>query len=403
MRFSPKTAQNISLPALTFAQNPAKICDMNYFRKKLKSFPVSEWLITGLILCFAGGFLDAYTYITRGGVFANAQTGNIILLSIGLARGEGTAALRYLVPVAVFVAGVFLSRLFLFFGGKEHGFRAHGIALLAELAALVTAGLLPASVPDEAITVLVAFAAAVQFDNFRKTEGLPFATAFCTGNLRAATEQLFRATVKKEKSAGGAALKYLAVIFAFVGGVFGGYFSALTLGTYSALIPAALLLPILAAVSFGNLLRKKLFLIQTRPIEKTEYDEMRTLIFESFSRFVAPDYTEEGVTNFRKFLFDEALPARCDFFGVYEGKRLQGALVAEKDGSHIRAFFVRTDEQGQGFGGTLMRYFLNLYQGAVTVNASRYGKPIYEKFGFRAVSEETQKDGILFTPMILER
>ena len=77
---------------------------MNYFRKKLKAFPVSEWLITGLILCFAGGFLDAYTYITRGGVFANAQTGNIILLSIGLARGEGTAALRYLVPVAVFVA-----------------------------------------------------------------------------------------------------------------------------------------------------------------------------------------------------------------------------------------------------------------------------------------------------------
>ncbi len=299
---------------------------MNYFRKKLKAFPVSEWLITGLILCFAGGFLDAYTYITRGGVFANAQTGNIILLSIGLARGEGTAALRYLVPVAVFVAGVFLSRLFLFFGGKEHGFRAHGIAL-----------------------------------------------------------------------------KYLAVIFAFVGGVFGGYFSALTLGTYSALIPAALLLPILAAVSFGNLLRKKLFLIQTRPIEKTEYDEMRTLIFESFSRFVAPDYTEEGVTNFRTFLFDEALPARCDFFGVYEGKRLQGALVAEKDGSHIRAFFVRTGEQGQGFGGTLMRYVLNLHQGAVTVNASRYGKPIYEKFGFRAVSEETQKDGILFTPMILER
>ncbi len=97
------------------------------------------------------------------------------------------------------------------------------------------------------------------------------------------------------------------------------------------------------------------------------------------------------------------MPARCNFFGVYEGKRLQGALVAEKDGSHIRAFFVRTDEQGQGFGGTLMRYFLNLHQGAVTVNASRYGKPIYEKFGFRAVSEETQKDGILFTPMILER
>ena len=377
---------------------------MNYFKRKLKRLPVYEWAEFGFFLCFVGGFLDAYTFLTRGGVFANAQTGNLILLVIGLARGDGFSALRYLFPVLVFCLGVFSSQLLLLLGKKRgNDFGGHGVILIAEIALLCAVGFIPASAPDALVNAVISFVAAIQYDNFRRMEGMAIATAFCTGNLRAATEQLFRATVKKEKSAGGAALKYLAVIFAFVGGVFGGYFSALTLGTYSALIPAALLLPILAAVSFGNLLRKKLFLIQTRPIEKTEYDEMRTLIFESFSRFVAPDYTEEGVTNFRKFLFDEALPARCDFFGVYEGKRLQGALVAEKDGSHIRAFFVRTGEQGQGFGGTLMRYFLNLHQGAVTVNASRYGKPIYEKFGFRAVSEETQKDGILFTPMILER
>lgn len=60
---------------------------------------IYEWLEVGLCLCFIGGFLDAYTYVSRGGVFANAQTGNIILLILGLAAGEGGAALRYLVPI----------------------------------------------------------------------------------------------------------------------------------------------------------------------------------------------------------------------------------------------------------------------------------------------------------------
>ena len=41
-----------------------------------------ENLSTGLLLAGAGGFLDAYTFVGRGGVFANAQTGNIVLLAV---------------------------------------------------------------------------------------------------------------------------------------------------------------------------------------------------------------------------------------------------------------------------------------------------------------------------------
>jgi hypothetical protein len=45
-----------------------------------------DTLPTGLLLAGAGGFLDAYTFVGRGGVFANAQTGNIVLL--GVEAGE---------------------------------------------------------------------------------------------------------------------------------------------------------------------------------------------------------------------------------------------------------------------------------------------------------------------------
>ena len=41
-----------------------------------------------LVLSFVGGFLDVFTFIGHGGVFANAQTGNAILLGSELACGQ---------------------------------------------------------------------------------------------------------------------------------------------------------------------------------------------------------------------------------------------------------------------------------------------------------------------------
>ena len=45
------------------------------------------------ILAVSGGFMDAYSYMCRGEVFANAQTGNILLMSINLAKGNILTAL----------------------------------------------------------------------------------------------------------------------------------------------------------------------------------------------------------------------------------------------------------------------------------------------------------------------
>ena len=41
---------------------------------------VSESFELGILLAIVGGYLDAYTYLSRGHIFANAQTGNIVLL-----------------------------------------------------------------------------------------------------------------------------------------------------------------------------------------------------------------------------------------------------------------------------------------------------------------------------------
>ena len=69
----------------------------------------SEALRVGLLLAMAGGFLDAYTYLGRGHVFANAQTGIIVMLGVDAARGDWAGAGHYLLPILAFVAGVLLA------------------------------------------------------------------------------------------------------------------------------------------------------------------------------------------------------------------------------------------------------------------------------------------------------
>ena len=66
----------------------------------------SESYFVAALLSITGGFLDAYTFVSRDGVFANAQTGNFARLAISLAEGSWERALRYVIPILFFVIGV---------------------------------------------------------------------------------------------------------------------------------------------------------------------------------------------------------------------------------------------------------------------------------------------------------
>ena len=50
-------------------------------------------ILVALLLTLTGGFLDAYTFMLRGGTFANAQTGNIVMTGVNLAKGNAGDAI----------------------------------------------------------------------------------------------------------------------------------------------------------------------------------------------------------------------------------------------------------------------------------------------------------------------
>jgi len=63
-----------------------------------------------LLLTLANGFLDAHTYLARGGVFANVQTANVIFSAIDLFEGKAAAALAHVWPLMAFITGMLRCR-----------------------------------------------------------------------------------------------------------------------------------------------------------------------------------------------------------------------------------------------------------------------------------------------------
>jgi uncharacterized membrane protein YoaK (UPF0700 family) len=183
-----------------------------------KTGQVSESILLGTILSLSGGFMDAYTYISRGGVFANAQTGNILLLGINLSEGNWAMALRYFSPVFAFVFGIAISD-FLRYRFKDDPGVIHWrqITILAAVLNLIIVGFLPQSL-NLLANCLVSFSCGIQVESFRKIHGTSMATTMCIGNLRAATEYFTEYALMHEFTSGRKAALYLGMIVMFVTG-----------------------------------------------------------------------------------------------------------------------------------------------------------------------------------------
>ena len=193
-----------------------------------------------LALATVGGFLEAYTYVTRDGVFANAQTGNIARMGLNLAQGNVLLTLRYLIPVIAFMAGVTLS-LQLRRIRKDW----ERLILGLEIVLLFLVGLIPPHKLSILATVTVSFVCALQVESFRKFGENTFASTMCTGNLRIATEHLNRYFSEKSRAELFTALQYYGIDLMFASAVLVGYWVTRAFGVravwWALLIPAALL------------------------------------------------------------------------------------------------------------------------------------------------------------------
>ena len=148
------------------------------------SHPAAQRLLPVALLTLSGGLQDTYTYLRRGKVFANAQTGNIVLLGQSLFDGDWARSARYLLPVVAFALGVAAAEWL-----RVRRPRWQRGVLLWEILLLFLVGFIPHSL-DQLANALVSFSCAMQVQAFRQVEGFAFASTMCIGNLRSGMEAL---------------------------------------------------------------------------------------------------------------------------------------------------------------------------------------------------------------------
>lgn len=185
------------------------------------SVQMSESLRLGIVLAGAGGFMDAYSYMCRGKVFANAQTGNILLFGIQLSERKWGMALHYLTPVLAFVVGIAIADLLRLWMKDKNIMHWRQLSVLAEAAVLTAVCFIPQSF-NLAANSLTSLACGMQVESFRKIHGNGIATTMCIGNLRSGTQQVceFLHTGKRRHLRRG--MLYYGIIFFFaLGAIFG--------------------------------------------------------------------------------------------------------------------------------------------------------------------------------------
>ena len=178
---------------------------------------VSDTIGLGLLLALSGGLMDAYSYLYRGEVFANAQTGNMLLFGVNLAQGKGNEALYYFFPVVAFALGILSAQGLRHAVRTRHGFHWRQAGVLAELLLLAVVAFMPRQI-DLLANSLISLACGFQVEAFRKIQGNSIATTMCIGNLRSAlhavSEYHYTGRGEERRKAG----TYFLVIASFVVG-----------------------------------------------------------------------------------------------------------------------------------------------------------------------------------------
>jgi uncharacterized membrane protein YoaK (UPF0700 family) len=147
-----------------------------------------ETVQIALLLAFAGGYIDAYTWMIHG-VMANAQTANLVLLWVYGTAGKWGQALHFVPPMLSFAVGIVVAAWL----RRAAGERAGAISTLIEILLLVAVGILHNRLPNLAGTLGISFVAAMQTGIFTKVEGMAYSSVMITGNMRQAIEGVFTA------------------------------------------------------------------------------------------------------------------------------------------------------------------------------------------------------------------
>lgn len=206
-----------------------KIEEEKMIRAFLKEDKVSESLLIGILLALVGGYLDIYSYLARGKVFANTQTGNLVLLGYSMAQRNMHKVIYYLLSISAFITGVWLAKLIEYRFKRRKYLDWLQLVVIIEIGALFLVMFIPEGELNLLANMIVSFVCGLQVQSFRKVRGKAYSTVMFTGNLKNLAEQVSHYYITKQQEALETSVTYFSIITMFVAG---GWLGTLTVSSY---------------------------------------------------------------------------------------------------------------------------------------------------------------------------
>ena len=169
---------------------------------------------TFILLMLSGGFMGAYSYYLKGGVFANAETANLLIFAMHISQGSFTEAARVLIPISTFFIGTFFSEMFK--DKLKHCWPS--LLIFCEIILLAFLALLPENAPFTIFHVMIALISSMQYNTFREARGVQLSTLFCTAHLRGGGSCLYNAVRTKDRTAYKKTFYHIGMILTFIAG-----------------------------------------------------------------------------------------------------------------------------------------------------------------------------------------
>jgi GNAT superfamily N-acetyltransferase len=143
-------------------------------------------------------------------------------------------------------------------------------------------------------------------------------------------------------------------------------------------------------------------------LNKIDIENALDLVWTVFLEFEAPDYSPQGIEEFKKFISIDSMLKQIEkeeitFWGCIINNVLTG-VIATRGSNHICLLFVNKDYHRQGIGKRLFHTVLEECKrksncNNITVNSSPYAVEVYHRLGFVNLEQEQTVNGLRFTPM----
>ncbi len=157
-------------------------------------------------------------------------------------------------------------------------------------------------------------------------------------------------------------------------------------------------------------MNKKDTQVKYRRMADGEESAVIELVLRTFDEFVAPEFSQEGIDEFKKYASADELKGRVengDTVLVAEALKTITGIIEIRDLNHVSFLFVDSAFQRKGIARELIDRSISIIKKNVpdiqniTVNSSPNAFSAYEKIGFKKLDDEKTINGIRFIPMEL--